>query len=327
MISKLRRFVLITLGLLALSPAPALAQATIQPGTYFAGYYTNFYGTRYYQGYVPTSYHVQEMPLVVGLHGCTETAAGFELLTALDDLAEQRGFILVLPEQNPYFNSARCWNWMLTANQSRGAGEPSIIAGITNWVRGNYNVDANRIHVTGISAGGAMSVIMGATYPDLYASIGVHSGCEYKGLPCGSGGGPDPTTAGNQMYSAMGSYKRVVPVIAFVGSADIVAPPINTSQIITSWAQTNDRTSDGADNNNIDDIADQTIPGQVPGGRSYTQYVYKNSTNGQIVLTQYIVDGMNHAWSGGCGCDPYGDPAGPNASSIMYDFFLAHPKS
>jgi len=302
---------------------PALAA---QPGTYFAGYYTNAYGTRYYQGYVPTSYHGTAMPLVVGLHGCSETAATFQQLTGLDALAEQRGFILVLPQQDYNANGAGCWNWFLSYEQVRGQYEPSQIAGITNWVKSNWSVDAKKVFVTGISAGGAMSVIMGATYPDLYASIGVHSGCEYKGYPCGSSGGPDPTTEGNNIYSAMGSFKRVVPVIAFVGSSDTIAPPINTSQVITSWAQADDKASDGLDNNNIDDVADTTTNGQVPGGRSYTQYDYKNSTGGAVVLTKYVVNGMGHMWSGGCGCDPFGDPSGPNASSIMYDFFLAHPK-
>jgi poly(hydroxyalkanoate) depolymerase family esterase len=314
---------LMSCGALFLSP---VATASIQPGTYFAGYYTNFYGTRYYQGYVPSTYNGTPMPLVVGLHGCTEYAAGFELLTGLDDLAEQRGFILVLPEQSSYANGSRCWNWFLSSNQSRGRGEPSIIAGITNWVRNHYAVNAKRIHVTGASAGAAMSVIMGATYPDLYASIGAHSGCEYKGVPCGSSGGPDPVSIGNQIYSAMGSYRRVLPVIAFVGSDDGVAAPINTEQIIVSFAQANDRISDGVDNDNIDGVPEQAIAGQVPGGRSYTRYVYKDSSNAQTVLEKYVVDGMGHAWSGGCGCSIYGDPDGPDASALMYDFFVAHPK-
>ena len=324
MSSRISRLIAATLCLLALSAYVPAAQAA--PGTYFAGYYTNAWGTRYYQGYVPTTYHGAAMPLVVGLHGCTEVASGFQLLTGLDTLAEARGFILVLPEQDPNANGSRCWNWFYSYNQTRGSGEPSIIAGIVNVVKANYAVDNNRVHATGISAGAAMSVIMGAAYPDVFASIGSHSGCEYKGLPCGSSGGPDATTTGNQMYTAMGTYKRVVPVIAFVGSADNVAPPINTSQIITSWAQADDKASDGLDNNNIDDVAEQTISGQVPGGRSYTRYVYNNSTNGQTVLEKYLVNGMGHMWSGGCSCSVYGDPTGPDASSIMYDFFVAHPK-
>ena len=163
-------------------------------GSNFYGTYTNAWGSRYYRGYVPSSYQPGvAMPLVVGLHGCTETALGFTILSELEKYAEQRGFIVVFPEQNYYANNGRCWNWFLSTNQKRGQGEPSLIAGITNRVKSQYTIDARRTYVTGISAGGAMTVIMGATYPDLFASIGVNAGCEFDGLPVDRPGGPIPT--------------------------------------------------------------------------------------------------------------------------------------
>ena len=102
---------------------------------------------------------------------------------------------------------------------------------------------------------------------------------------------------------------------------------MNGHQVISQWAQTNDRASDGTDNNNIDDTADQTVTGQVPNGRSYTKYVYKDSSNNSVVMEKYMVDGMGHAWSGGNSAGSYTDPQGPKASQIMWEFFQNHPRS
>jgi poly(hydroxyalkanoate) depolymerase family esterase len=296
-------------------------------GSHFYGTYTNAWGSRYYRGYVPSSYQPGvAMPLVVGLHGCTETALGFAILSELETYAEQRGFIVVFPEQNYYANNGRCWNWFLSTNQKRGQGEPSLIAGITNRVKSNYTVDTRRTFVTGISAGGAMTVVMGATYPDVFAAIGVNAGCEFDGLPCGSSGGPDPNAQGLKAYQAMGSFRRVVPTIVFHGTNDAVIPYINSTQVIQQWAQTNDLATDGGiDDGDVDATVDASIPGQVPGGRSYVREIYNNSS-GVNTMERYQVNGMGHYWSGGCSCHIYGDASGPEASSIIYDFFLAHPK-
>ncbi len=323
----MRRIVSLCLGVLVVAGIVGFAAPPASAGTHFYGTYTNAYGARYYRGYVPSSYRPGvAMPLVVGLHGCTETALGFAILSELETYAEQRGFIVVFPEQNYYANNARCWNWFLSANQKRGQGEPSLIAGITNRVKSQYTVDARRTFVTGISAGGAMTVIMGATYPDLFAAIGVNAGCEYAGFPCGSSGGPDPNAQGLKAYQAMGSFRRPVPTIVFHGTNDAVIPVINSQQIIAQWAQTNDLAMDaGLDDGDVDATVDATQTGAVPGGRSYTREIY-NTATGQNVMERYLVNGMGHYWSGGCSCHIYGDASGPEASSIIYDFFLAHPK-
>jgi poly(hydroxyalkanoate) depolymerase family esterase len=319
---RVRVLLVLLLAAVGLTPAlPAHASST------FSGYYTNSYGTLYYEGYVPTSYHAgTAVPMVVALHGCTQTTGDFAAGTRWNAKAEAQGFIVLYVQQSYYLNSALCWNWSTWSNQFRGAGEPSLIAGITNTVKGSYTVDPKRTFVTGISAGGAMSVIMGATYPDLFAAASVSAGCEFDGYPCGSSGGQSPTTAGNEAYSAMGSYATTVPQIVFHGTSDSVVPPVNGGQVISQWAQTNDRASDGLDNNNIDDVVDATTSGTVPGGRAWTDYRYKNSTSGAVVMERYLVTGMNHAWSGGCSCGSHTDPSGPDATGISWTFFAAHPK-
>src|SRR5262249_20425472 len=158
---------LVLLGTVGAAPAPARAAG----GGTFAGGYVSLWGTRTFHGYVPSSYRPgTPVPLLVALHGCAEYFGDLERLSGLSDLAEARGFIVVSPEQSVLANPSKCWNWFLESNQHRGIGEPSIIAGITNWVRSRYTVDSRRIFVTGPSAGGVMANIMAVTYPDLFAA-------------------------------------------------------------------------------------------------------------------------------------------------------------
>ncbi|KML27661.1 poly(3-hydroxybutyrate) depolymerase [Priestia aryabhattai] len=300
-----------------------------------AGSFTSkTYNGRTYKLYVPSSYQGgAALPLVVMLHGCTQDPDQFAAGTQMNALAETEKFFVLYPEQPSSANSNKCWNWFDTAHQSRGSGEPALIAGMVNQIKSSYSIDADQVFVGGLSAGAAMSVIMGATYPDIFAAISVGAGLEYKAATSVTGaytamssGGPNPIQQGDLAYSAMGEHKRVVPVILFHGTADYTVAPINAHQILSQWAQTNDRASDGLDNNNIDDTADQTLPGTVSGGRSYTHYIYKD-TAGKTVMEKYMIEGMGHAWSGGSTSGSYTDPKGPNATKLSWNFFKNHPKN
>lgn len=295
---------------------------------------TKTYNGRNYKVYIPEGYQDgTAVPLVVMLHGCTQDPDQFSAGTQMNTLADSEKFLVLYPEQPSSANSNKCWNWFETAHQSRGSGEPALIAGLVNQVKANYTIDDNRVFVGGLSAGAAMSVIMGATYPDIFAAISVGAGLEYKAATnltgaytAMSSGGPNPIQQGDAAFTAMGNYKRVVPVIVFHGTSDYTVYPVNADQVISQWAQTNDKASDGVDNNNIDDTVDQTITGTVSGGRSYTQYIYKDAT-GATVMEKYTVDGMGHAWSGGSTEGSYTDPKGPNATQLSWNFFKSHPKN
>ena len=295
------------------------------PGSLVSGSYTNAAGTRKYEVYVPSRYKAgTPLPLLVALHGCTESIDVFRQLTALDKLAESAGFIVVFPGQTPSANSQGCWNWFSQANMQRGAGEPSVIAGITQTIQQRYSVDKKRTYVLGFSAGGAMATVMGATYPDLYAAVGSGSGCEYNGLPCVGAPGPDPVTSGQAAYKAMGSHARRMPVIVFQGDADTTVVPANADRIVREWQVTDDWADDGSSNGSIPLAPISTSNNRAAGGRSYTVTTYGDGHGGELI--QYdVVHGMNHAWSGGCACEQYADPAGPNESQAMLDFFLRHP--
>ncbi|MGZ3618637.1 MAG: extracellular catalytic domain type 1 short-chain-length polyhydroxyalkanoate depolymerase, partial [Ktedonobacteraceae bacterium] len=200
--------------------------------------------------YTPTTYHRgTEVPLLVMLHGCTQTAEDFATGTRMNQLADQYGFIVVYPQQTRKANQTLCWNWFRSAHQFRNRGEPAMIAHIVQTIRldsSQWTIDSNQIYVVGASAGAAMAVILGATYPNIFAAIGVHSGIEYQAITNIIGafkvirhGGPDPALQGQRAYEAMGIYKRVVPMIVFQGTRDKVVPPISGDQVVQQWMQTN----------------------------------------------------------------------------------------
>lgn len=319
-----------SLSILLLVVILMMTLATI---AYAGTFISKTYNGKAYKVFVPTGYQSGvATPLVVMLHGCTQDPDQFATGTRMNVVAERENFIVVYPDQPSSANQNKCWNWFETAHQSRGTGEPAHIVGIVNAVKGSYTIDNNKVYVAGLSGGAAMSVIMGATYPDVFAGIGVASGLEYKAATtmnaawtAMSSGGPDPQTQGNAAYTAMGSYAKTVPTIVFHGTSDYTVSTTNGNQVISQWAQTNDKASDGSDNNNIDDTADETVQGQVPGGRSYTRYIYKDN-RGSSIMEKYLVDSMGHAWSGGDTAGSYTDPKGPDASTLMWEFFKAHPR-
>jgi poly(hydroxyalkanoate) depolymerase family esterase len=315
----------------AVSGQQAVAHAAAVPGAHFSGSYTNAAGTRSYLGYVPSTYRTgTAVPLVVALHGCTETADSFRQLAQTDNLAEARNFLVVYPEQSQSANYMRCWNWFNPQDQQRGSGEPSLIAGITGWVQQHYTVDPNRVYVMGLSAGGAMASVMGATYPDLYAAIGVGSGVEYGATAVqyvAGWGGTDPAQAGEAAYRAMGVHAREMPALIFQGGKDTTVPVINASNLVRQWQTTADWADDGRGNDgSVPALPTQTLNQRAPSGRSYTVAKYVDG-HGQELLQYWLVPDMVHAWSGGCGCAQYADPSGPDETRAMYDFFVNHPMS
>ncbi|HUE27301.1 MAG TPA: PHB depolymerase family esterase [Solirubrobacteraceae bacterium] len=303
----------------------AAGQASTLPGKLTSGAYTNAAGTLSYELYVPSSYKPgSPVPLVVALHGCTETADVYRQLSGWDALAESKGFIVVFPQQSTSRNYEGCWNWFLQADMQRGSGEPAMIAGLTTSIQQSYSVDNHRTYVAGFSAGGAMANVMAATYPDLYAAVGVGSGCEYNGLPCVGWQGPDPTQTGKQAYDAMGAHARVMPAIIFQGDADSIVAPANAPLIVREWQITDNYADDGTLNGSIPTNPTGFSYGVSPGGRFYTTTSYGDG-HGHELIQYWLVHGMNHAWSGGSASEPYSDPSGPNETAAMYTFFVSHP--
>ncbi|MGB8507826.1 MAG: PHB depolymerase family esterase [Pyrinomonadaceae bacterium] len=307
-------------------------------------------GTRNYKLWLPDRYDEKTpVPLVLMLHGCVQTPDDFAAGTRMNDVADAHNFLVVYPEQPASANPYRCWNWFDPAHQSRGAGEPSLLAAVVEDVRAKYKVDGRRIYAVGVSAGGAMASILGATYPDIFAGLGVCAGIEYKAatniaaaLAAQQSGGPDPNGQGSQAYQSMvaaqspvvagkrASRPRLRPlrVIVFQGTLDTVVRPVNGEQVISQWAQANDLLDDARDNNSVDDTPDNTSKGTVPNGHDFTRSIYADAA-GQPLMEKWLVQGMKHAWSGGSTAGTYTDAQGPNAGEEIWRFFeqTAHIKT
>jgi poly(hydroxyalkanoate) depolymerase family esterase len=313
-------------ALLLAAALPGAANAAT--GTLTSADETSPAGTQHYQLYVPSTYKAgTPVPLVVALHGCTQTADSFRLLSHWDAEAEAKGFIVVFPQQDPNANYMKCWDFFQDGSMHRSAGEPARIAAVTNYIEHNYSIDSNRVYASGLSAGGAMASIMAATYPDLFAAIGIGSGCEYAATAtCAGYKSADPGQAAQQAYKEMGSQKRPMPFIAFEGDADTTVPPVNADQLVQQWLTTDDLADDGQANGSVSSAPAKTTQGQVSGGRSYTVRAYNDK--GRAELAQYwVVHGMNHAWSGGNPSQQYADASGPDETAAMWAFFASHPMS
>lgn len=279
-------------------------------GKFIDGTFTNAAGTRTYKLYIPSSYVGQALPLIVMLHGCTQSSADFANGTRMNDLAEKEGFFVLYPEQLKAANHSKCWNWFQSDHQSRDAGEPGLIAGITRKIMSTYNVDASRVYIGGMSAGGAMAAIMAATYPDIYAAVGVHSGLPY-------GAAHDLRTGFEAMKKGPRNSKqrltRVIPLIMFHGDNDTTVSKVNAAHIRDQWLQ-------GAANGNGSPGNATTERGRAVGGHAYTRSTYHDH-NGRAILEEWIIHHGGHAWSGGSSRGSYTDPQGPDASAEMARFF------
>jgi poly(hydroxyalkanoate) depolymerase family esterase len=269
------------------------------------------------------------VPLVVVLHGCTQTAKDAALGTEVNEYADRDGFVAVYPQQSAADNPRLCWNWFQPRHQSRGSGEPAAIARITERVlsrRDGVTPDRRRVHVMGLSAGGAMAGILAATYPDLYASVGIHSAPQFgaarspiTALLAMKSGGPDPERQGRRAHAAMGPRSRVVPVIVVQGDADRTVWAGNGDSVVRQWLTTS-RLADGEGAELDFARPNASNVHRAPGGLSYEVRCWNDSA-GRPVVQYWVVSDLGHAWSGGASAGSYTGPRGPSATGAMCDFF------
>lgn len=288
--------------------APLSTPDIVPEGTRFIeSTYSNAAGSRTYRLFIPSRYREQPLPLVVMLHGCTQSPDDFAAGTRMNVLAEEQNCLVAYPAQPSQANQAKCWNWFRKGDQQRGRGEPSLIAGITRQIMDEYVVDRKRVYVGGLSAGAAAAAIMGATYDDVYAAIGIHSG-----LACGVATDlPSALVAMRQGGSDPKVVSRpAVPTIVFHGDRDTTVHPNNGGQILEQSLRTM--------------ATQETVHrGQVPGGHAYTRTVMSDAS-GRGMLEHWNIHGAGHAWSGGSPAGSYTDPRGPDATREMLRFFLEH---
>jgi poly(hydroxyalkanoate) depolymerase family esterase len=306
------------------APWNRVERAPATAGHFIEGAYTNRAGTRAYKLYLPSGYCGQALPLVVMLHGCTQDPDDFAAGTRMNALAEQEQFLVVYPAQAAAANPAHCWNWFQAAHQHPERGEPSLLAGITRHLLSAYAINAHHVYVAGLSAGGAMAVILGESYPDLYAAVGVHSGLAYGAahdLPSALAAmryGRRNAAPRRHRDPAVDKGTRMVPTIVFHGDRDTTVHPCNGDQILADGAR---RYAGGGPDPVAGTKLRVTVSrGQTPGGRAYTRARYRDA-HGYTVLERWLVHEAGHRWSGGSPQGTFTDPQGPDASRAMIRFF------
>jgi poly(hydroxyalkanoate) depolymerase family esterase len=264
-----------------------------------------------YKLYVPPNAAGKSLPLVVMLHGCTQDPDDFAAGTGMNALAREQGFLVLYPAQSQQANPSRCWNWFKHNHQRRGAGEPAVIASLTQKVIAEHGVDTRRVYVAGLSAGGAMAAILAETYPELFAAAGVHSG-----LPAGAA--RDMPGAFAVMKSGVSSAgtpaasagSQPVPTIVFHGDRDETVHPLNGEQLMAAARRVGPA---------------RVEQGVSPKGRRYTKSVF--GVAGSVPAAEHwLLHGAGHAWSGGLPAGTYTDANGPDASREMLRFFNEHPR-
>ena len=320
------------------------AGATTQPAAtrFEVSSFTGASGTRRFKLFEPAGFADRTLPLVVMLHGCTQDADDFAVGTRMNELAQERGLFILYPEQAPRSNAHKCWNWFMPGDQRRGHGEPALLAGMTRHVMATHPVDAERVYVAGLSAGGAMAAILAREYPDLFAAAGVHSG-----LPPGAAhdvasafaamkSGPPTAAAGSAdrastfVSGTLMAWPSIAPpaaeagadaadgapLIVFHGDADATVHALNGAHVVdaalgtATWQAT--RNSQGT----TEDPA-------------FTRVVYRAadaSPEAPSRAEHWVVHGASHAWSGGDAGGTFTHSSGPDASREMLRFFAEHPR-
>src|SRR5258706_10713465 len=279
-------------------------------GGFTGGSFTNAAGTRPYRLFVPAGYATTR-PLIVMLHGCRQDPDDFAAGTRMNALAQKHGIMVLYPGQIAKANQLRCWNWFRAENQERDRGEPSIIADLTRHIMEAQHIDPRHVYIAGLSAGGALAAVMAATYPDLYAAVGIHSGL--------------PHAAANNLATALSAMRhgpaghanvartrgdrQPVPTIVFHGDEDTTGHPDNADEGIVQarWGR-------GAEEDRVDGSGMTVEQGEVSGGRSYTRTLHRDA-EGRCDAEHWLVHGSGHAWSGGSADGSYTGPLGPDASA------------
>lgn len=237
--------------------------------------------------------------LVVVLHGCTQTAAGYDHGSGWSSLAERHGFALLLPEQRRANNSNLCFNWFEPDDARRGRGEALSIRQMVQAMVERHGLDGSRVFVTGLSAGGAMTAVMLATYPEVFAGGAVIAGLPYgtawsvqDALTRMRGAGlPDEPALGALARNASGHRGNWPTLSVWHGDADRTVSPTNAEALLGQWRALHGLGPAPSETQRID---------------GHRRRVWRDE-NGREVVDAYSIAGMGHgtpldpAGAEGCG--------------------------
>ncbi|WP_328871760.1 PHB depolymerase family esterase [Streptomyces sp. NBC_00287] len=288
--------VLTALLAVLLTPSPASA-ASLQEVT---GFGTNPGALRMFR-YVPDGLPAGR-PVVVAMHGCTQNASGYGTGSGWTQLADRWGFSVVLPQQQSGNNASNCFSWFQTGDIQRGQGEAASLAQMVD--RQIADVGGSRVYVTGLSAGGGMTAVLMATYPEKFTAGGIVAGLPYGcAQAAGSpyvcmyvGATQTPDQWGDRVRAARPGYGGPWPALTVLqGTADYTVKPVNMTDLVEQWTDVHgaDRTADVSDS--------------VAG---YPHQVFRDPAGNTAVET-YSITGMGH-----------GQPVDPGQCGTAGAYFL-----
>ncbi|MDT0382102.1 PHB depolymerase family esterase [Streptomyces sp. DSM 42041] len=262
------------------APAPARA-AGLEEVT---GFGSNPGSLRMFR-YVPDGLP-HDRPLVVALHGCTQSAAEYDDETGWTELADRHGFAVLLPEQRSLNNGNMCFNWFQNTDTSRGSGEALSVVQMMDRMRADTGVDPGRSYVTGLSAGGAMTAVMMAAYPDRFDGGAVVAGIPYRcassvvdAFGCMNPGSDRSAAQWGDAVRGASSHTGPWPTLSvWHGTSDTTVAPVNQRELVEQWTHVHgtDATADASD----------TVAG-------YPHRVHRDA-GGEPVVEEYEITGMGH---------------------------------
>lgn len=287
-------------------------------GGFHAHAFHSDHGSLQYKLFIPPDRDTTGMPLVVMLHGCTQNPDDFARGTRMNKLAEEHGFVVAYPAQSASKNGNKCWNWFRRDDQGRGSGEPALLAALASSIVEKHRLDPTRTYVAGLSAGGAMAAVLGVTYPDVFAAIGVHSGLPFgvaHDMPSAFAA-MKPLAKGRPSGPSLAS--EPIPAIVFHGDRDTMVDPCNGVAVVEQFTAPR-ATGDGRATRFESTLEEDG----AAGGRKFTRTILADAAS-QVVVEHWTVHGAGHAWFGGDPSGSYTEPGGPDASAEMVRFFLSH---
>ena len=314
--------------LVALVLAPgssAAAQGETTEGTVVSG------GSEFrYLMYTPESYSARRsVPLLVVVHGCGTTAEQEQAISRYDEIAERDRFVVLYVDVDETARNLpgplrHCWKFWDPSSIDRGSGDPAAIVKMTRAAMAERSIDPERVYLAGISAGGLMTSIAAAVYPDLYAASAVMSSAAFADAPCFTSGVGQPAESSALLaHQAMGPRARVVPTFVLGGDADLAFPWSCTSKALEQSLRTNNLVLSGEQTGPLSLDPAAVDKRRKPGGHEYTVRTYEDP-DGCLVGESWQIHEMGHFWSGGT-TDPeysgYNDTKGPSAAKATWAFF------
>jgi poly(hydroxyalkanoate) depolymerase family esterase len=290
---------------------PALAQWSQQK-------VTNTFGALDYHVYTPAVEAREYRGLILALHGCKQSPQDFATIARLSELAEREHLVLVLPEQSSIANVDRCWDWFMTVNQSRNTGEPSQYMMAIDATKDRLHITAAPTYVLGMSAGAIMANVMASCFPDVFSGVAIHSGMEFANpltlQDAIDGQMRCPTLSSSESARLAVACSGLTPqkwpnVIIFHGDQDQRVYPCNSDSVFDQWLKMAG-----------DDSATPHIHSETTAAKDSFLQKDLADTHGWRIR-QVTVHNMAHAWSGGPPQLFASDPNGPDATSMIWDFF------